>query len=156
MPDTSVILIVEDQEDDILLIKRAFKAAGINNPIQVVRNGIEAVAYLSAEGKFANRHEYPLPSLVLLDLHMPGMDGYELLAWVRKQDGLRATPVVVLTSSNLISDVNRAYALGANSFFVKDVDFQNTAALLRVLKRYWMDLALTPETNRPPRKHARE
>ena len=152
VPDTAVILLVEDQDNDILLVTRAFKAAGVINPIQVVRNGNEAVAYLCGEGKFANRAEYPLPHLVLLDLRMPAMDGYEVLAWIRQQDGLRAMPVIVLTSSNLISDVNRAYQLGANSFFVKDVDFQNTIALVDVLKRYWIDFALTPESHRQKRQ----
>lgn len=154
--DTALILLVEDQQDDILLVTRAFKVAGIANPIQVVRSGTEALSYLSGEGKFANRAEYPLPRIVLLDLRMPGMDGYEVLTWVRKQDGLRGLPVIVLTSSNLISDVNRAYQLGATSFFVKDVDFQNTISLVQALKTYWMDLALTPENRRPKRKHAHE
>jgi CheY-like chemotaxis protein len=154
--DTSVILIVEDQENDIVLITRAFRAAGIPNPIQAVRSGEEAVAYLSGEGKFANRAEYPLPRIVLLDLRMPGMDGYEVLEWIRQQEGIRGLPVIVLTSSNLISDVNRAYQLGANSFFVKDVDFKNTIALVTTLKRYWIDFALTPQNHRQKPKNARE
>jgi CheY-like chemotaxis protein len=153
--NTALILLVEDQEDDILLARRALKQAGITNPLQIVRSGEEAVAYLLGEGKYANRAEYPLPTLILLDLRMPGMDGYEVLSWIRQQDGLRGMPVIVLTSSNLLSDVNRAYQLGANSFFVKDVDFENSAELFRLLQQYWLDRALTPETQRqPPRKRA--
>lgn len=154
LQSTEVILLVEDREDDILLVRRAFREAGVSNPLQVVRGGEEAVAYLSGEGKYANRAEYPLPRLVLLDLRMPGMDGYEVLRWIRQQDGIRGMPVIVLTSSNLLSDVNAAYQLGANSFFVKDVDFQNTAEFFRLLKVYWMDRALTPENHRRPRKKA--
>ncbi len=156
MRDTAVILLVEDQENDVILVRRAFSAAGLTNPIQVARNGFEALSYLSGEGKFANRAEYPLPRLVLLDLRMPAMDGYEVLTWIRQQDGLRGLPVLVLTSSNLISDVNRAYQLGANSFFVKDVDFQNATALVQTLKKYWIDLALTPESRRQKPKTARQ
>jgi len=152
VPSTSVILLVEDQEDDILLVRRAFKQAGIINPLQVVRTGEEAVLYLSGEGKYANRAEYPLPQIVLLDLRMPGMHCYEVLTWIRNHDGIRGLPVIVLTSSNLLSDVNKAYQLGANSFFVKDVDFQNATEMFRVLKQYWVDLALTPENHRQPRK----
>ena len=119
--DTSVILVVEDREDDILLIRRAFDRASVTNPIQVVRDGEEAIAYLIGEGQYANRDEYPLPVLVLLDLKLPRKDGFEVLSWIRSQPGIRSLPVVVLTSSNQIRDVNRAYQLGANSFFVKEI-----------------------------------
>ena len=156
MPDLSVILLVEDQDNDILLVTRAFKTAGVANPIQIVRSGKEAVAYLSGQGKFANRAEFPLPRIVLLDLRMPGMDGYDVITWIRQQKGLQGLPVLVLTSSNLISDVNRAYQVGATSFFLKDVDFHNTVALVTALKRHWLDLALTPELHRDQPKPARE
>src|SRR5689334_22237166 len=106
-------------------MRKSFEKAHLTNPVQIVRDGGEAVAYLSGEGKYANRAEYPLPVLVLLDLKMPGMDGFEVLSWIRQRDGIRGLPVVVLTSSNEIRDVNRAYALGANSFFVKELDFQH-------------------------------
>ena len=152
MPDISVILVVEDREDDILLIQKAFEKAGVQNPVYFVRNGDEALAYLSGEWKYANRAEYPLPVLVLLDLKLPGMDGFEVLAWIRRQEGLRALPVVVLTSSMALSDVNRAYQLGANSFFVKEIEFQNSVELSRLLQNYWLFKVRTPQTSRPDRK----
>src|SRR5205814_846191 len=98
-PETGVILIVEDRDDDILLMRKAFHKASMNNPIHVVRDGEEALAYLSGKNKYANRAEYPLPVLVLLDLKLPGMDGFEVLSWIRRQEGIRGLPVVVLTSS---------------------------------------------------------
>jgi CheY-like chemotaxis protein len=149
VPDLSVILVVEDREDDILLIQKAFDKAGVANPVHFVRSGDEALAYLSGEWKYANRAEYPLPVLVLLDLKLPGMDGFEVLAWIRRQEGLRALPVVVLTSSMALSDVNRAYQLGANSFFVKELEFQNSVELSRLLQNYWLAKARTPQTSRP-------
>jgi len=147
-------MIVEDREDDIFLMRRAFDKAFLTNPVQVVRSGEEAVAYLSGEGKYANRAEYPLPVLILLDLKMPGMDGFEVLTWIRQRDGIRGLPVVVLTSSSEIRDVNRAYALGANSFFVKELDFQRAVDLSQLLRQYWVNKALKPETTREERKPA--
>src|SRR5438477_12877403 len=119
MPHISVILLAEDREDDVLLIRRAFNKANLLNPLHLVHDGDEAIAYLKGEGQFANRAEYPLPSLLLLDLKMPRRDGFEVLQWVREQSSLKALRVIVLTSSEHIQDVNRAYDLGANSFLVK-------------------------------------
>ena len=129
MPDRAVILLAEDREDDILLIRRAFKEANIRNPLFIVRDGEETIQYLKGEGKFANRAEYPLPDLLLLDLRMPGLDGFDVLQWVRQQSGLSALRILVLTSSEEIYDVNRAYQLGANSFLVKPYDFDDFKSL---------------------------
>jgi CheY-like chemotaxis protein len=146
--DQAVILIVEDLEDDIVLIRRAFAKAFLPNPVQVVRDGEEAVAYLRGVGKYSNRAEYPLPDLVLLDLKLPRMDGFEVLEWIRKEPGITALPVLVLTSSDHLRDVNRAYELGANSFFVKELDFQNYVEFSKLLQHYWLNLAKRPETIR--------
>jgi CheY-like chemotaxis protein len=152
VPDVSLILVVEDREDDILLIRKAFEKTGVANPVHFVRSGDEAVAYLSGEWKYINRVEYPLPVLVLLDLKLPGMDGFEVLTWIRRQEELRALPVVVLTSSTALSDVNRAYRLGANSFFVKELEFQDSVDLSRLLQNYWLAKVRTPQISRPERK----
>src|SRR5215471_11093425 len=105
MPDQGVILLAEDREDDILLVRKAFEKGNLLNPLQIVRNGEEAVAYLKGEGKFANRAEYPLPALLIVDLKMPLMDGFEVIQWVRQQPSLAAMRIVVLTSSSEIKDV---------------------------------------------------
>src|SRR6476619_4385714 len=119
MNDQALILLVEDRGEDILLIQKAFHRAGVVNPRLAVRDGEQAIAYLSGTGPYSNRAEYPLPWLILLDLKMPRVDGFEVLKWIRSQPELRRLIVVVLTSSEQLKDVNRAYELGANSFMVK-------------------------------------
>jgi len=150
--ESAVILLVEDREDDIVLIRRAFERANLANHIYVVRDGEEAVAYLLGNSPFSNRDEYPRPDLVLLDLKMPKMDGLEVLRWLRLQPGFGAIPVVVLTASEDIRDVNKAYALGANSFLVKPLDFQNSLALVKSLHKYWLRSSRRSETFRPASK----
>lgn len=147
--DEAVILLVEDREDDVLLIKKAFEKGGVDNPLQVVRDGEEAMLYLAGEGRYSNRVEYPLPDLVLLDLKLPRFDGFEVLRWIRRQPGFRSLPVVVLTSSEAIPDVNMAYKLGANSFLVKPLDFENAVEMSKVLKTYWLRMNKSPEVSRP-------
>ena len=152
MPERAVILLAEDREDDIFLIRRAFQKAGIINPLFVVRDGEEAIAYLDGKGRYFNREEFPLPDLLLLDLKMPRMDGFEVLKWIRQQEGFNSLRVVVLTSSDAIRDVNVAYNLGANSFMVKPMDFENAVELSRVIQDYWLRRSMAPESSRPPRK----
>ena len=149
MGDEAVILVVEDREDDILIIRKAFKEARLLNPLHVVRNGEEAIDYLRGTGKYWNREEYPLPDLVLLDLKMPRIDGFEVLRWVRQQPTLKAIRIIVLTSSDRINDVTLAYQLGANSFLVKPLSFPDFVQTSKVLKGYWLWMSEQPEVSRP-------
>jgi CheY-like chemotaxis protein len=149
MSEQAVFLLVEDSDNDAILIRRAFHKGNIVNPLQVVSSGDQAIAYLSGEGAFSNRAEYPLPDLVLLDLKLPGIDGFEVLRWIREQPTLKALRVVVLTSSDRIQDVNLAYQLGANSFLVKPVDFERFVEISQALKGYWIWLSKAPEVSRP-------
>src|SRR5438477_4694802 len=134
----AVILLAEDRQDDAMLIRRAFAKSKLLNPLYVVSDGEEAIAYLQGEGKYANRDEYPLPSLLLLDLKMPRKGGFEVLEWIRQQPTLSALRVIVLTTSDEIRDINQAYKMGANSFLVKPVDFAAFVEVTRALKGYWL------------------
>jgi len=127
------ILLVENNQDDVLLIMRAFQRAGVKRRVQAVTTGMDAIAYLKGDAPFGDRAKCPLPSLVLLDIKMPGMDGFEVLRWIRRQSEFFGLCVVMLTNSDHISDANQAYHLGANSFLVKPLDFQNAAELARSL-----------------------
>jgi CheY-like chemotaxis protein len=143
-----LILLAEDREEEVLLIRRAFREANFLNPLHVVQDGEEAIAYLEGKGKYANRDEYPLPALLLLDLKMPRKDGFEVLRWIRHHPQLRTLRVVVLTSSDHTADVNRAYQLGANSFLVKPVDFRHFVEMTQALHGYWK-WTEEPQISRP-------
>lgn len=142
------ILLVEDNATDALMVQRAFKKAHLMNPVRVVDDGDKAVAYLGGEGDYADRDTYPLPVLLLLDLKLPRRSGLEVLEWLRRQDGLKRLPVVVLTSSGESSDVNRAYDLGANSYLVKPVDFDPLLEMVKTLGLYWVVMNQKPETGK--------
>jgi len=152
MADHAIILVAEDDEDYVLLIKQVFSKAHIPNPVHVVWNGEEAIAYLKGEGKYANRDEYPLPDIFLLDLKMPRINGFEVLKWVRQQPGFASLRILVLTSSDAIRDVNEAYQLGANSFLVKPLDFQDFTHLSRLIADFWFKASRAPQTYRPPKE----
>lgn len=139
------VLIAEDSHDDYFLIQRAFQKAEIQADLRWVKDGTEAKAYFTGEGVFADRAEYPLPVLVLADLKMPRMSGFELLSWVRAQPHLRRIPIVVLTSSSQNPDVNRAYDMGANSYLVKPGKFEDLLNMSRALKTYWLTLNQNPD-----------
>jgi CheY-like chemotaxis protein len=144
---SAIILLAEDGEDDIFIIQRAFKAAGLSNPFHVVTDGEEAINYLKGEGKFSNREEYPFPDLLFLDLQMPRVDGFEVLKWIRQQAGMDRLRIIVLTSSERTAEVNLAYQLGANSFLVKPLEFERFVEMGKELIRYWLTLqAPKPDT----------
>lgn len=138
-----VILLVEDNPDDVLLVRRAVKKAALPVALLVVGDGDEAVAYLDGDGGFADRVRHPLPDLILLDLKLPRRSGLEVLRWVRERSRLDTTPVVVLTSSSEDEDIQKAYALGANSYLQKPVAFNGLVQLLAVLDLYWFRNNLT-------------
>jgi CheY-like chemotaxis protein len=134
----SVILLVEDSRDDAFFLRRAFLKAGFTHPIVDVRNGQQAVNYLSGNALFADRSLYPLPELVLVDLKMPLMDGFELLAWLQNRPELQALPVIVISSSDLLTDREKALKLGAKDYFVKPNDPEDLVRLVLGLNARWM------------------
>lgn len=149
MLERALILIIEDNEVDLTLIRRAFAKARVLNPLFCVNTGEDAIAYFKGEGRFSNREEYPLPDLVLLDLKLTGMNGLDVLKWIREQPGLRALRVVMLTGSSATEDINRAYQLGANSFLVKPMDFDTFVQIAGAIAGYWVWMSEAPETSRP-------
>jgi CheY-like chemotaxis protein len=150
MSAQALILLVDDSDNDIVLMRRAFIKARVLNPLLTIASGEEAVAYLTGTGRYANRAEYPLPGLILLDIKMQGMDGFDVLRWIRSQPGLKSLRVVMLTSSNEMRDVNLAYQLGANSFLIKPVDFERFVEISQALSGYWLWMDKAPEAYRPP------
>jgi CheY-like chemotaxis protein len=133
------ILQVEDEENDVFLLRHALNQAGVVASLQVATRGREAIDYLSGAGRFGDRQTYPLPRLVLLDLKLPDMHGLEVLEWLRRQPGLKKTVVIALTSSNLPADVDRAYESGINSYVVKAADNQKRLQFAQHLKGWWLD-----------------
>ena len=152
MSDAAVILVVDDNEDDIFVLRRAFRKAGIPNPIVVLTGGEEAIKYLEGSGKYKRRDEFPLPRLILLDLKMPCVDGFEVLSWIRGRRELAGIVILVLTSSLDHKDIQRSYELGANSFIAKDIEFENVVAMARLLKEYWLLTNKTYDVERPSQR----
>jgi DNA-binding response OmpR family regulator len=146
LPDETVILLAEDLPDDVFLTRRAFDEASIKNRLLVVRDGEECLAYLYGQGEYSDRDAYPMPNILLLDLKMPKIDGFEVLREIRANKAFSALRVIVLTSSGEIRDVNKAYELGANSFLVKPLEFENLVAMMSALSDFW----LGQNTTRPP------
>lgn len=134
---SKTVLVAEDNEDDVFVLKWAFKKAQVANPIHVVRHGQEALDYLSGTGEFADREKYPLPFIIFLDLKMPYLGGFEVLSWIKEQPELEALPVVVLTSSDETRDHQRAYSLGARSYLVKPPQPEELKQLLNSLQALW-------------------
>ncbi len=139
------ILLVEDNPDDALLIRRAFKKANLVNPLQLVDDGEKAIAYLSRTAPYDDRTRYPMPVLVLLDLKLPRRSGFEVLQWARSPQGIKRLPIVVLTSSGETVDINTAYDLGANSYLVKPVGFDALFDMVKILQPYWLIMNEKPE-----------
>jgi CheY-like chemotaxis protein len=132
------ILYAEDDENDVFFLRYAFREAGIHEPIQIVRDGQEAIDYLAGQGAFNDRKKFPLPCLVLLDLKLPRVDGMEVLAWIRSQRALRSLVVIMFTSSHHPLDIDRAYELGVNSFVVKPTTVEERLHFARYLNGWWL------------------
>lgn len=138
------ILYVDDDDNDVVLLKHAVRSAQLRCSVQSVNDPEKAAAYLSGKGQYADRKCYPVPSVVLLDLKMPRMNGLDVLAWIRSQPVLKRLVVIVLTASNQGCEVNRAYELGANSFLVKPVELEALVDLIKGIGAYWLNLNERP------------
>ena len=141
------VLLVEDDENDVFFMQQAVQRAGVLNPIRVASDGQQAIDYFQGVGKFANREEFPLPCLVLLDLKLPRVMGLDVLKWIRQQPEVAAI-VVILSSSSEEADIATAYRLGANGYLVKPPDMNKLDEMAKSIKDFW----LTHNTP-PPEAH---
>jgi CheY-like chemotaxis protein len=131
------ILVVEDIDDDVFFLKRALRDAKIENPLQVVVDGQQALDYLEGKKEYADREKYPLPFLVLLDLKLPYVMGLDVLKWIRQRREFDSLLVVVLTSSQQDSDLTATHRLGGNSYLIKPPTREKLAELVRSLGDHW-------------------
>lgn len=138
------ILLVEDNRMDIELALDAFRRAHLANTVHVAENGEAALDYLFGREKFAERRQFPLPDLILLDLKMPGMSGHEVLLRIKSEPILKRIPVIILTSSGEEGDLAMSYDNGANSYLVKPITFEGLVAIARKIDDYWVTLNVGP------------
>ena len=144
---TKTVLLVEDDPNDARLVQRAFSRAGEQISVLRLQNGDEAVSYLRGDPPFDNRRVHPMPMIVLLDIKLPRRSGFEVLQWVRaRTDSLRRLPVVMLTSSTHLTDINRAYDLGANSYVCKPESIKQLNEFVRLFTSYWLSVNHAPAT----------
>ena len=132
------VLIADDDANDIFFLRRAFQKAGLNHPVLDVPDGERAIFYLSGEETYADRSRYPIPSVLFLDLKMPKVSGFEVLEWLQRQEALRDLKVVVLSSSGLPSDIQRAKDLGANDYRVKPADIDDMIGMVQEVAARWL------------------
>ncbi len=141
------ILMADDDEDDRLLTLDALNEGRVLNNLHCVEDGVELLAYLRREGKFSDPASSPRPSLILLDLNMPRMDGREALQVIKADPDLRGIPVVILTTSKEEEDMLRGYDLGAASYITKPVNFEGLVELMKSLGRYWIEIVELPQNS---------
>jgi len=135
------ILMVEDNYDDVEMIKEAFKEAMVYTDLSVVRDGVEAMAFLRQEGSYLQE---PSPDFILLDLNLPKKNGHEVLTEIKNDDELRIIPVIILTSSQAKKDVSKAYSQHVNCYIAKPVDFEGLIKVIQSLKDFWFNIAKLP------------
>lgn len=140
MENPAHILLVEDSQMDIILTLDAFKEAKLKNIVNVAHDGEEALDYLFGRNKYADRTLYPIPNLILLDLKMPGIDGFEVLRQIKTTETLKRIPVVILTSSKEEGDRTLSYDIGANSYLLKPVSFDGFTDVVKKIDDYWFTL----------------
>ena len=138
-----MVLVLEDDADDFFFLQRALKRAALDAPIVHLQNGGLAIDYLQGKGKYANRNEYPIPTVVVADLKMPAVDGLDFVRWLRTESQFKSIPVIVISSSTIAADVANAYAAGANWFIEKPLDPGRYDAFAAAL-RSWLNIITLP------------
>lgn len=141
------ILLIEDSPEDAEAVFRAFRKSGLINPLHHCCDGDDALDYLHRRGRYVGPDKAPRPSIILLDLNMPGTDGREVLADLKQCDDLKKIPVVVLTTSSDERDIDKCYEIGASSYVKKPVDLDGFMRAIQLLKDYWLEIAILPKTD---------
>jgi CheY-like chemotaxis protein len=137
MDEQLPILIAEDDQNDVFILKRALRTAGFNNPFHISKDGADVMSYLKGEEPYSDREKHQFPRVLFTDLKMPNVDGFELLQWLKDHEEYSVIPRLVLSSSQQPQDIERAYQLGANSYLVKPATFDDLVKLLRLVLDYW-------------------
>jgi CheY-like chemotaxis protein len=140
----AVILLADDDEDDVVLIRDSFQRSKLSNDLRVVEDGVELMDYLRREGTFADPERSPRPDIILLDLNMPRMDGREALKEIKNDQKLKDIPVIILTTSQTHADISRSYQDGANCFITKPVTFQSMCEVVSKFGEYWFQIVRLP------------
>lgn len=145
--DTSLlpILLIEDSDEDYLTLVRAWQQTGLTNPLYRCGNGDEALEYLHRTGRYAQPNNAPRPALILLDLNLPGTDGREILAQIKRDEQLCSIPLVVMTTSSNPRDIRECYCCGANSYQVKAADYEGFKQQVEHLVAYWLKTVMLPQ-----------
>jgi CheY-like chemotaxis protein len=146
-PSSISILIADDDADDRMMAKDALEECRLTNPIDFVEDGVELLAYLRREGRYATPGSSRRPGLIILDLNMPKMDGREALRAIKVDPLLRRIPIVVMTTSKAEEDIYRTYDLGVSSFVTKPVTFDGLVSVMRDLGRYWFEIVELPDSD---------
>ena len=128
---------VDDSAEDQAFVRYALEKSGVGKGFVAVNDGLEAIDYLKAEGPFADRQKYPLPNMVLCDIKMPRMDGFEFLGWVKRHAGCSVIPTIVFSSSGMPDDVKKAYELGANAYIVKPTNLNELVEIIKKTCEFW-------------------
>ncbi|MBI9035987.1 MAG: response regulator [Bacteroidales bacterium] len=138
------ILLAEDDPDDQLMVREAFEENRLHNHLHIVEDGIELLDFLRNQGKYKDPEFAPRPGLILLDLNMPRMDGRKALEEIKKDPNLKSIPIVILTTSKAEEDILRTYDLGANSFIIKPVTFDQLVKIIKTITEYWIEIVQLP------------
>ena len=144
----NAILVVDDNDEDVMAVLMALRDAGVKNPVQTVSDGDLALAYLKGDGAFANRDKFPLPGILLLDLKMPRVGGFQVMEWLQSQPQFKKMLLIVLSGHNELREVQQAYKLGAHSFLIKPCTANDIANLMQWFAEHW-DVSVEGILRRP-------
>jgi DNA-binding response OmpR family regulator len=138
------VLLVEDDPHDATFVRETFDQAAIHHLLVTVTDGADAIRYLKGDGPYADRQRFPMPSIVLLDLKLPNVNGFQVIKWVRSHPNTKRLPIIVLSGTSVPGDCAHAYELGANSFITKPFGFHNFSTAINAMTEFWLECCKLP------------